>query len=650
MTNTSVTSDSIGYRVIATYAYDGGLFDMVYMPMVVEETVNLFSGQSETLRIFYKQGSQGGCPNQDSNITFDVLASNDSGTFYVGSNADQWNPQRVNPLSIHNASAISMATNGTLASNAPSIENPIDTHIFSLPGELQYEGQIWVVNPFTQSISTAITQPIPADINLLQFGDGILGESALTWQRDISAGQVEQITYTFQYLGAPGTPITFPSATMVLTEPLSNTFITIDAYPITFASSLPVVAEGHSPGRIVPGIMGSIPITVSNLLTDDIAIGSVALQITDTSGVLVYNDTQSFNLGPAVSQTLSFAWPTSLDKGRYITEVNLNYGSVKKIIFHDLIFVGLLPPQVTLASAPIGIVRPGDLISYTSRMTNTTGITLTNVIITATLPAGTTAVPGSISDGGLVGEGNIHWNFPELLQDQTTIVSFTVQINQNALDGKESDLVESEVWIESDRIFNGAPRATTWSLLLHPPPALTNIDPFQVPNNVSTTITIIGTGFLVTPTVTISSSLSLNATFVNSTTLTATVPAGLPIGVYTITVTNPDAQFSTLPSAITVYESVTAEFSGNPTSGTAPLTVNFTNLSTGNYDTCSWVFGDGITKKECGNPSHTYNTPGIYTVSLTMSGFGSSDVEVKEEYISISENYRVYLPIIIHDH
>ncbi|MBK8129370.1 MAG: PKD domain-containing protein [bacterium] len=114
------------------------------------------------------------------------------------------------------------------------------------------------------------------------------------------------------------------------------------------------------------------------------------------------------------------------------------------------------------------------------------------------------------------------------------------------------------------------------------------------------------------------------------------------MGVYRITVTNPDAQFSTLPSAITVYESVTAEFSGNPTSGTAPLTVNFTNLSTGNYDTCSWVFGDGITKKECGNPSHTYNTPGIYTVSLTMSGFGSSDVEVKEEYISISENYMVY--------
>ncbi|MBK8129371.1 MAG: hypothetical protein IPK53_10785 [bacterium] len=52
-------------------------------------------------------------------------------------------------------------------------------------------------------------------------------------------------------------------------------------------------------------------------------------------------------------------------------------------------------------------------------------MTLTNVIITATLPAGTTAVPGSISDGGLVGEGNIHWNFLELLQDQTTIVSFT---------------------------------------------------------------------------------------------------------------------------------------------------------------------------------------------------------------------------------
>ncbi|MBK8129372.1 MAG: hypothetical protein IPK53_10790 [bacterium] len=117
---------------------------------------------------------------------------------------------------------------------------------------------------------------------MLQFGDGIFSESALTWQRDISAGQVKQITYTFQYLGTPGTPIAFPSATMVFTEPLSNTSITIDTYPITLASLLPVVAEGHSPGRIVPGIAVSIPITVSNLLTDDIAIGSVTLEITDT--------------------------------------------------------------------------------------------------------------------------------------------------------------------------------------------------------------------------------------------------------------------------------------------------------------------------------------------------------------------------------
>ena len=38
-----------------------------------------------------------------------------------------------------------------------------------------------------------------------------------------------------------------------------------------------------------------------------------------------------------------------------------------------------------------------------------------------------------------------------------------------------------------------------------------------------------------------------------------------------------------------------AEFSGSPTSGTEPLTVDFTDLSTGSVDSWSWTFGDGGT-------------------------------------------------------
>ncbi|HXE42914.1 MAG TPA: PKD domain-containing protein, partial [Candidatus Baltobacteraceae bacterium] len=57
-----------------------------------------------------------------------------------------------------------------------------------------------------------------------------------------------------------------------------------------------------------------------------------------------------------------------------------------------------------------------------------------------------------------------------------------------------------------------------------------------------------------------------------------------------------------------------ANFSGGPTNGTFPLTVNFTNLSSGatNY---FWTFGDGHFSSSI-NPVHIYTNAGSFTVSL----------------------------------
>jgi YD repeat-containing protein len=78
-----------------------------------------------------------------------------------------------------------------------------------------------------------------------------------------------------------------------------------------------------------------------------------------------------------------------------------------------------------------------------------------------------------------------------------------------------------------------------------------------------------------------------------------------------------------------------AEFTASPTSGTSPLTVNFTDLSTYNPTSWWWNFGDGSTST-LRNPSHTYRNPGTYTVSLTATNAGGSNPEIKTNYISVS--------------
>ena len=77
---------------------------------------------------------------------------------------------------------------------------------------------------------------------------------------------------------------------------------------------------------------------------------------------------------------------------------------------------------------------------------------------------------------------------------------------------------------------------------------------------------------------------------------------------------------------------VFAAFSASSTSGEIPLTVQFSDSSTGSPDSWDWDFGDGETSTEQ-NPQHVYDEVGTYTVSLAVSGPAGSDTLVKNDYI-----------------
>ncbi len=77
-----------------------------------------------------------------------------------------------------------------------------------------------------------------------------------------------------------------------------------------------------------------------------------------------------------------------------------------------------------------------------------------------------------------------------------------------------------------------------------------------------------------------------------------------------------------------------ADFSATPTSGTGPLSVQFTDATTGTPATWAWAFGDGATST-VQNPSHTYN-PGTYTVSLTVTNAAGTDSVTKTDYVTVA--------------
>ncbi|HEX6882777.1 MAG TPA: PKD domain-containing protein [Planctomycetota bacterium] len=105
----------------------------------------------------------------------------------------------------------------------------------------------------------------------------------------------------------------------------------------------------------------------------------------------------------------------------------------------------------------------------------------------------------------------------------------------------------------------------------------------------------------------------------------------------TLTVSGPNgSDGETKVGYVTVTQAApVAGFTGTPTSGVAPLAVQFTDASSGPLTSWSWDFGDG-TGSGAASPAHVYTTPGTYTVTLMATGPGGSDGETKVGYVTVA--------------
>ena len=115
---------------------------------------------------------------------------------------------------------------------------------------------------------------------------------------------------------------------------------------------------------------------------------------------------------------------------------------------------------------------------------------------------------------------------------------------------------------------------------------------------------------------------------------------------------DPEPTISSWGSEETPLLIVTPDFSGTPTSGESPLTVYFSDASTGcttwpnssiNIDYWEWDFGDGSPKNYQQNPAHTYTQTGYFNVSLKSGNltYGEYNTTIKNNYINVVVNPNV---------
>ncbi|MGY8866846.1 MAG: PKD domain-containing protein, partial [Methylophagaceae bacterium] len=80
---------------------------------------------------------------------------------------------------------------------------------------------------------------------------------------------------------------------------------------------------------------------------------------------------------------------------------------------------------------------------------------------------------------------------------------------------------------------------------------------------------------------------------------------------------------------------ILADFSASDSIFCLGDSVSFTDLSTGGPNSFLWDFGDGTTDTSI-NPTHIYNSPGTYDVSLIVSGNTVIDTITKSSFVTIN--------------
>ena len=116
-------------------------------------------------------------------------------------------------------------------------------------------------------------------------------------------------------------------------------------------------------------------------------------------------------------------------------------------------------------------------------------------------------------------------------------------------------------------------------------------------------------------------------------------------GTYSITLTASNAggsatktRYSYVKLTGTTAQKPVASFTSNVTSGKVPLSVLFSDTSTGTPAAWNWNFGDGTANSTVKNPVHVYSKAGVYTVTLTASNSAGSSTIKKSSCITVTSS------------
>ena len=364
--------------------------------------------------------------------------------------------------------------------------------------------------------------------------------------------------------------------------------------------------------------------------------GTVDITITTSNGTSATSSSDQFTFGnPTVTGISPSAGPIA--GGTSVTITGTGFTGVTKVMFGSTAAISYTVNNAT----SITTTAPSGSGTVDVKVTNTAGQSLassadqfiyvaapavTGISPTAGPTAGGTSV--TITGTGFTGATAITFGgtaAPTYTVNSATSITVTSPANP-------AGTVDVTVTTPGGTSATSSVDKYTYATA----PAVTGILPIYGSTLGGTSVAITGSGFTGATAVTFGSTAVTSFAVISSTSITATSPAG-SAGTVDVTVTTPGgASATSAADQFTYIPPPNPNFTGTPLTGTTPLTVQFTDTSTGTPTSWAWSFGDSSSLSTVQNPSHIYTSAGTYTVMLTATNNGGSGSITKSGYITVT--------------
>ena len=449
LTNTS--PEPATFRIVATYPADYKAifgFSTILLELA-EEVVTVPAGETVEAHLSYKDGSAGSSPHTGGLMFIYVFGNSEGGTFGIDPHGTNWNPQLVSQATGQVLLSSVAAENGE---EIEIIDNPVHVFLGASAEDLTYEVQTWVVNPVAGNVTATIVQDLCEDWEVLSNpGAQSSNSTQLVWELELEENDLAQVSFTFANHGDLSLDIVVPAPVVTLRTPEGELLGELEGNSPSLRPILPVTGSVDMPVEVLPGDQATVSVSLENLSAQT-ADGDVIVSVTDPSGGTVYDDTQAFSLAPSEGEVLDYLLPAFSEKGLYQVVTEISHAGVTRVISRDILRVGIMALDLRIGATPSDRVYPGDTITYTVSLNNTSTSTLHDVTAEAAVPAGTVA--HNISDDGQFEESTVKWQLLDALPPgETAELSFQATVLSDAIGLDEARTIKSIARAASDEAF-----------------------------------------------------------------------------------------------------------------------------------------------------------------------------------------------------